>query len=131
MQDQRVRVVSSETLRTNEVQKATKELQVQVIGAQRDLEVAKKDLETAEKQAQAIVSIGQGDADVITYTRTAEANALRAMVAPFASGSAYARYLYLQKVAPNIESILSNTDGPLAEPFKELSKPESGKAGAR
>jgi hypothetical protein len=130
MQDQRVRVVTAETTRTNEVQKATKELEVQVIAAQRDLEVAKKDLETAEKQFQAIVSIGQGDADVITYTRTAEAAALRAIIAPFGSGSAYARYLYLQKIAPNIDSILSNTDGPLAEPFRELSKPETGK-GAR
>ena len=88
-------------------------------------------METAEKQYQAIVSIGQGDADVITYTRTAEANALRAMVAPFGSGTAFGRYLYLQKVAPNILNILSNTDGPLAEPFKELSKPETGKGGAR
>jgi len=131
MQDQRVRVVTAETTRTNEVQKATKELQVQVIGAQRDLEVARKDLETAEKQFQAIVSIGQGDADVITYTRTAEAAALRAIVAPFGSGTAYARYLYLQKVAPNIESILSNTEGPLAEPFRELSKPTTEKGGAR
>ena len=131
MQDQRVRVVTAETTRTNEVQKATKELQVQVIAAQRDLEVTKKDLETAEKQFQAIVSIGQGDADVITYTRTAEAAALRAIIAPFGSGTAYARYLYLQKLAPNIERILSNTEGPLAEPFRELSKPTTEKGGAR
>ncbi len=130
MQDQRVRVVAAETLRTNEVQKATKEMQVQIIAAQRDLEVARKDLETAEKQAQAIVATGQGEADVITYTRTAEAAALRAIIAPFGTGSAYARYLYLQKVAPNIERILSNTDGPLAEPFRDLAKPE-GKAGAK
>ncbi len=129
IQDQRKRVVTAETTQKNEIQKATKEQQVQVIAAQRDFEVAKKDLETAEKQAQAIVSIGQGDADVISYTRTAEANALRSIIAPFGSGEAYARYLYLKKVAPNIESILSNTDGPLAQPFRELSQP--GKGGAR
>lgn len=122
IQDQRKRVVSSETVRTNEIQKATKEMQVQMIGAQRDLEVARKDLQTAENQAQAIVFTGQGEADVITYTRTAEASALRSIIAPFGTGSAYARYLYLRKVAPNIESILSNTDGPLAEPFRDLSK---------
>jgi hypothetical protein len=130
MQDQRIRFVAAETLRTNEVQKATKEMQVQIIAAQRDLEVARKDLETAEKQAQAIVATGQGEADVITYTRTAEAAALRAIIGPFGSGSAYARYLYLQKVAPNIERILSNTDGPLAEPFRDLARPE-GKGGAK
>jgi regulator of protease activity HflC (stomatin/prohibitin superfamily) len=121
-----MRFVTAETTRTNEIQKATKEQQVQVIAAERDLEVARKDLETAEKQSQAIISIGQGDADVISYTRTAEANALRSMVAPFGSGEAYARYLYLKKIAPNIDSILSNTDGPLAQPLRELSQPPKG-----
>ncbi len=127
-QDQRIRFVTADTTRTNEIQKATKEQQVQVIAAQRDLEVAKKDLETAENTSQAIVSTGQGDADVITYTRTAEANALRSIIAPFGSGEAYARYLYLKKIAPNIDSILANSDGPLAEPFRELSKSPKGGA---
>ena len=126
MQDQRVRFVAAETTRTNEIQKATKEQQVQVIAAQRDLDVAGKDLETAENQAQAIVSTGQGDADVITYTRTAEANALRSIIAPFGSGEEYARYLYLKKIAPNINSILANSDGPLGEPFRDLSKSSRG-----
>ena len=129
MQEQRVRVVTAETTQTNEVQKATKEQQVQVIAAQRDLEVARKDLETSEKQAQAIVPTGEGDADVITYTRTAEANALRSIIAPFGNGEAYARYLYLKKIAPNIDSILANSDGPLAAPFRELST--SPKAGVK
>jgi len=130
-QDQKVRVVTADTSRKNDIQKATKDKEVVIIGAQRDLEVARKDLETAEKNAVAIVSVGQGDADVISYTKLAEASALRAIVAPFVTGSAYARYLYLTKIAPNIEQILSNTDGPLAEPFKELSKPEPVKGGAK
>ncbi|MEP6663907.1 MAG: SPFH domain-containing protein [Verrucomicrobiota bacterium] len=130
LQDQKVRIVKAETMRKNEIQRANKNQQVQVIGAQRDLEVAKKDLETAEKRALAIVSTGQGDADVISYTRKAEASALKAVVTPFGSGSAYARYLYLNKIAPNIQSILSNSDGPLAEPFRELSKPDV-KGGAK
>jgi hypothetical protein len=127
MQDQKMRVVVAETAKKTDTIKATKEQQVQVIAAQRDLEVARKDLETAEKQAMAILATGKGAADVITYTRTAEANALKAIVAPFGSGAAYARYLYLGKVAPNIENILSNTDGPLAEPFNLLSRPDGGK----
>jgi hypothetical protein len=134
MQDQRMRFVTAETTATNAVQMATKEQQVQVIGAERDLEVARKDLQTAENQAQAVVATGQGDADVILYTRTAEANALRAIITPFGTGQAYARYLYLQKVAPNIASILSNTDGPLAGPFRELSQPSApapAKGGAK
>ena len=132
MQDQRVRFVTAETTRTNEIQKATKDQQVEVIAAQRDLEVTRKDLETAENQSQAILSTGQGDADVITYTRTAEANALRAIIQPFGSGEAYARYVYLKKIAPNIDSILANSDGPLAEPLRQLSQsPQSPKGGAR
>ena len=93
--------------------------------------MTRKDLETSENQSQAIIATGQGDADVIAYTRTAEANALKAMITPFGNGAAYARYLYLGKVAPNIESILSNTEGPFAEPFRDLAKPEPGKGGAR
>lgn len=131
MQDQRIRVVAAETVRTNAIQNVTKEQQVQLIGAQRDLEVSKKDLETAEKQAQAVVAVGQGEADVIGYSRAAEAAALRAAVTPFGGGGAYARYMYLSKVAPNIESILSNTDGPLAEPFRDLSRPGAEKGGAK
>jgi hypothetical protein len=132
IQDQRTRFVAAETGRTNEVQKAVKEQQVLVIAAERDLEVAKKDLATAENQAQAILATGQGEADVIAYTRTAEANALRAVIGPFGSGSVFARYLYLQKLAPNIENILSNTDGPFAEPFRDLTKPvEPIKGGAK
>ncbi len=122
LQDQRVRVVAADTAKKNEIQKATKEKEIQVIGAQRDFEVARKDLETAEKQAQATVSTGQGDADAIAYSRTAEASALKAIVAPFGNGSSYARYLYYQKIAPNVERILANTDGALAEPLKDLSK---------
>jgi hypothetical protein len=131
LQDQRVRVVSAETRRKNDVQKATKEKEVQIIGAQRDLDVTRKDLETAEKQAQAIVVGGQGDADVISYTRTAEASALKAIVTPFGTGSSYARYLYLNKIAPNLEAVLSNTDGPLADPLKELSRQPEVKGGAK
>ena len=134
MQDQRVRFVAAETTYTNEVQKATKEQQVQLIDAQRDLEVARKDLEAAENQALATIATGQGDADVITYNRTAEANALKAMITPFGKGAAYARYLYLQKIAPNIEGILSDTEGPLAEPLRQLSKPgkpDAAKGGAQ
>lgn len=131
LQDQKVRVVAAETLRKNEIQKATKDKEVEIIGAQRDFEVAKKDLETAEKNAMGIVSIGQGDADVISYTKQAEASALKAAVTPFGAGSFYARYLYLNKIAPNIDRIMANSDGALAEPFKDLSKTEANKGGAK
>ncbi len=131
LQDQKVRVVTADTSRKNDIQKATKDKEVQIIGAERDFEVAKKDLETAEKNAMGIISIGQGDADVIAYTKQAEASALKAAVTPFGYGSAYARYLYLNKVAPNIDQIMANSDGPLAEPFRDLSKTDGSKGGVK
>src|SRR5262249_39324867 len=45
LQDQKVRVVTADTVRKNDIQKATKDKEVVIIGAERDLEVAKKDLE--------------------------------------------------------------------------------------
>ena len=75
-----------------------------------------------------IVATGQGDADSLSYARTADASALKSIVAPFGNGSAYAKYLYYQKVAPNVDHIVSNTDGPLADPFKELSRPDAAAA---
>ncbi|MBC8096678.1 MAG: hypothetical protein H7Y43_12785 [Akkermansiaceae bacterium] len=123
LQDQKVRIVRADTVKKNAVQRAVKDQQVVIIDADRDLEVARKDLETADKTAQAIVSTGQGDADVIGYTRKAEASALRAVVGPFGNGSAYARFLYYNKIAPNVDSIMANSDGALAQPFLELSKP--------
>ena len=121
MQDQKTRVVSADTLKKNAIQKSTKDQEVSVIAAQRDLDVAKKGLEAAEKQAQAIVYKGQGDADVVRYMKLAEASALRATISPFGDGMAYARYLFLSRMAPNINSIVSSTDSPLAGPFKTLS----------
>jgi len=127
MQEQLSRVVASETLKANAVQKANKEMQVSVIGAERDLDVSKKDLEAAEKQAQAIVALGQGDADVVRYTKLAEASALQAVIAPFGSGANYAQTIFLTKVAPNVSSIMATTDGPLGAPFRTLSNIESNK----
>jgi len=127
MQTQKIRVVLATTILTNAIQKVTKDQQVAVIGAQRDLDVAKKDLETAEKVAQGIIATGKGDADAIRFTRLAEAKSLKAQIAPFGDGLSYARYLYLLRVAPNIDSLMATTDGPLAAPFRSLSSFEPNK----
>ncbi len=41
-------------------------------------------------------------------------------VKAFGDGVTYAQQFFLQRVAPSISSILSNTDGPFAEIFKQL-----------
>ena len=93
---------------------------VAVTEANRELEVSKLDLEAASKQTEAIRSRGQADAAVILFDARAKAEPLARTVKAFGDGVTYAQQFFLQKTAPSIRSILSNTDGPFAEIFKEL-----------
>jgi regulator of protease activity HflC (stomatin/prohibitin superfamily) len=88
--------------------------------AQQDLAVAKLRLEASQKQADAVVAKGQAEANVILLQKQAEAEPLRQQVAAFGGGDAYARYFFYQQVAPSIKSILSNTEGPFADMFKQF-----------
>ena len=42
------------------------------------------------------------------------------VVEAFGDGATYAQMFFLEKVAPSIRSILSNTEGPFAEIFKQF-----------
>ena len=101
---------------------------VAVTQANRQLEVAKLDLQAATKQAAALVSRGQAQANVVLFEYQARAEPLRNAVAAFGDGTTYAQHFFLQKVAPAIQSILSNTEGPFAEifnTFQEFTPPEA------
>jgi len=93
---------------------------VAVTKARRELEVAKLDLEAASKQAEAIHARGQAEANVILFDYRAKAEPLARSVKAFGDGATYAQQFFLQRVAPAIRSILTNTEGPFAEIFKEL-----------
>jgi len=93
---------------------------VAITEAKRALEVAKLDLQAAEKQASAVRSRGQAEANVVLLNHRAKAEPLAQAVAAFGDGNTYAQQFFLQKLAPAITSILSNTDGPFAEIFKQL-----------
>ncbi len=93
---------------------------VTITQANRELEVAKLTLEAAEKEAAALVSRGRAEANVILFEYQARAEPLRKAVEAFGDGVTYAQQFFLQKVAPSIQTILSNTDGPFAEIFKEF-----------
>ncbi|MFH1416898.1 MAG: SPFH domain-containing protein [Planctomycetota bacterium] len=93
---------------------------VSVTHALRELEVAKLALEAATKEAAAIRSRGQAEANVILFEYQARAEPLRDAVAAFGDGYTYAQQFFVKKVAPSIKSILSNTDGPFAEIFKSF-----------
>jgi regulator of protease activity HflC (stomatin/prohibitin superfamily) len=99
---------------------------VAVTKANQDLAVAKLQLEAAQKQADAIVARGQAEAAVVLLQKQAEAEPLRQQVNAFGDGESYARFFFYQKTAPAIRSILTNTDGPFADLFKQFAAPPAG-----
>lgn len=101
-------------------QKAEEQRVVAVTKANRELEVARLRLEAAEKEAAAIRSRGQAEANVILFEYEAKAEPLAAAVAAFGDGETYAQMFFLERIAPSIQSILSNTEGPFAEIFKQF-----------
>lgn len=94
--------------------------------AQQKLAVAKLKLEAAQKQADALVSRGEAEANVVLLEKAAEAEPLKAQVLAFGGGDAYARYFFYQKVAPSVKSILASTDGPFADIFRQFGAPVPG-----
>ncbi len=107
-----------------EVVTVTKEAEqrkvVAVTQALRELEVAKLALQAAEKEAAAIRSRGEAEAKVVLFDYEARAEPLKMAVEAFGDGTTYAQQFFLRKIAPSIQTILSNTDGPFAEIFKQF-----------
>jgi len=93
---------------------------VSVTEAKRELEVSKLNLEAASKEASATVAKGKADADVVLFNYQARAEPLGRAVKAFGDGVTYAQQFFLQRVAPSITTVLSNTDGPFAQIFKQL-----------
>lgn len=104
----------------SKVVEAEQGMAVAVTEGNQRLGVAKLTLEAARKQAEAILSRGQADAKVVLFNYQAKAEPLRATVNAFGDGQTYARYMFLQKVAPAMHSILTNTDGPFSDIFYEF-----------
>lgn len=102
------------------VKNAEQQRDVALTKARQDLAVAQLRLEAAQKQAEAQLALGQAQANVILMTRQAEAEPLRQQIEAFGGGHAYAQYFFNQKIAPAIKSILTNTDGPFADLFRQF-----------
>jgi regulator of protease activity HflC (stomatin/prohibitin superfamily) len=105
---------------------AERERDVAITRAQQELEVAKLKLEAAKNQAAALVARGEAEAAVILLQKRAEAEPLQRQVEAFGGGELFAQYYFYQRVAPAIRSILTNTDGPLADVFTQFVKPQAG-----
>ncbi|MCB9868013.1 MAG: hypothetical protein H6816_15410, partial [Phycisphaerales bacterium] len=102
------------------VKEAEQRKVVAVTEANRQFEVTRLELEAATKEAAAQRTRGQAEAKVVLLDYQARAEPLGSAVAAFGDGMTYAQHFYLQKLAPAIETVLSNTDGPFAEIFSSF-----------
>jgi regulator of protease activity HflC (stomatin/prohibitin superfamily) len=105
------------------IKTAEQQRDVAVTQAQQRLAVAKLQLEAAQRQADAMTALGQADANVTLLKKQAEAEPLRQTIEAFGGGDTYARFIFNQKIAPSIKSILTNTDGPFADLFTQFMPP--------
>lgn len=110
--------VRAETVRLQKVIGAKNRQEVALIEQEKLLTVAKTDLEAAKKEAQAIKARGKAEADVIVLEASAEAEALRRSVEAFQDPVAYTFYEFSQKIAPRIETLFTNTEGPMGKLFE-------------
>ncbi len=98
-----------------------KQLQrVAVTEAEQRLEVARRQYEAAVFQAEAVLAHGRADSTVMMLQNQAEAKGLEVAAAAFGGGELFSRYLFLSRLAPSLDSVLSNTDGPFAELLQEM-----------
>jgi regulator of protease activity HflC (stomatin/prohibitin superfamily) len=105
------------------VKKAEQDRDVALTKANQDQAVAQLRLEAAKNQADALVARGTAEANVILLKKEAEAEPLRQQVAAFGDGNSYAQYFFYQKIAPSVKSILTSTDGPFADLFRQFMQP--------
>ena len=96
---------------------------VAVTEAEQRLAVAKLKLEAAQHLADAITARGQAEANVTLLKKQAIAEPMRQTIVAFGDGDTYARYIFNQKVAPSIKSIMTNSDGPFADLIKQFTAP--------
>lgn len=86
---------------------AKQEQEVKKIAAVRELEVAKIDKDTAEAQAHAKILSAEAERDVIRLHNEAEAAVLKVKVNAFGDGMEWARYNLYQRLAPQINGIIT------------------------
>jgi len=109
------------------VKRAEQERDVAVTKANQELAVAKLRLEAAQKEADALLARGKAEAAVVLLNKEAEAKPLAQQVQAFGDGNAYAQYFFYQKVAGSVKSVMTNTDGPFGEVFKQFAQPAVAK----
>ena len=108
---------------------AMREQEVAVTKANQELAVAKLKLDAAKDEAAAILSKGEGDAEVIKLDNAADASGWKRSVEAFGkNGAQYAQYVLYQKISSAYRSIMVNTaDSPIMKIFESLQEPVKDK----
>jgi regulator of protease activity HflC (stomatin/prohibitin superfamily) len=108
--------------------KAEQARDVAVTKANQDLAVAKLRLQAAQKEGDALLERGRAEAAVVLLNKEAEAKPLAQQVQAFGDGNAYAQYFFYQKMAGSVKTVLTNTDGPFGDVFRQFSQPSTAPA---
>lgn len=104
---------------------AEQKKEVAIINARRELRYAQLRLAATQNLINIILAKGNAKSKVIRLENKAQASGLRDSVKAFGSGEGYVRYLYYQRLARSFRTILSNTNGPFLNVFKNVSKPKT------
>ncbi|MFZ2960667.1 MAG: SPFH domain-containing protein [Candidatus Ozemobacteraceae bacterium] len=112
--------VKAKTTNMVRVIEAKNKQSVTLIDQDRRLLMEKTFLEASQKEAQATVSRGKAEADVILLNNSAEAEAFRKSVEAFKSPELYAYHEFLTRVAPAVTTIFANTEGAFGRIFSNL-----------
>jgi regulator of protease activity HflC (stomatin/prohibitin superfamily) len=127
--DQKKRVVEADQEVVEKTTKAEQEQEVARTLAEQKLTVAQTRLEAARDKASAILAKAGAAADVIKFDNAAEAAGLSAQVAAFGGdGAALSRNMLMGKLAPAYRTILSNSEGPLMDLFRQFTQPSDRSA---
>ena len=103
--------VEAETLKiTAEIGARQTKLE-KVIAAKTELEAAELQLKTAQAEASAAVALAEAEKAVIAAGNKAEVEILKRNINAFGGGEAYLRGKLYEKIAPNIQHIMSNSAG--------------------
>lgn len=113
--------VAADTIRIRAIIEAKQDQAVKTVAANREFEVAKLENDAAAFQAQAMLSKAEAERDVIRLTNKAQADVFAEQVKAFGSGMNYAKYVFYQRIGPQIKTILSGDQpgglGTLFVPF--------------
>jgi regulator of protease activity HflC (stomatin/prohibitin superfamily) len=119
--EQKKKLVEAEQGVVEKTTRADQDQKVAVTLAEQKFKVAETQLQAAKDKASAIVAKAQAESDVIRFNNKAELAGVAARVAAFeGDGSALAQNVLLSKIAPAFQTILSSSEGPLMDLFRQF-----------